>query len=977
MALFGSERTLAVAVTAKVDQYVTALKQADKATLDFTRKVEAAGTRTERAQRAGGLAASQAAKEQVRAARETERAAKQAAAAQEKAAREAKRASAEHKAAWQTVGEASAAAGAGLLVAVGGVVAAYARFDQQLSKVQAVSGATASEMRGLSAAALQAGKDTVFSASEAASAEAELAKVGLSASEIIGGSLKGALDLAAAGGLGLAESAEIAGKTMKTFGLDAKDVPSIADALAAGANKSAANVSDLSQALAQGGQVAHQTGLTMEDTVGVLAAFADNALLGSDAGTSLKTMLQRLSAPTDEAAGLMAKLGIDVYDARGNFVGITQVAGQLQKTMGNLTVEQRQQAMATIFGADAVRSASILYSLGADGLQTYVTGVKDVGAASRVATIQTNNLAGDFERLKGALETEFIGSGGAANDVLRKLAKGATDAVDAFGKLPGPVREGSVVVGLVAGAVLTLSGGLLVLLPRIAATKVALTELGVTGARTRGVMAGLGRALGAVAVAGTLDAIARTGDGAALSVDRTTSALLDLSRRNDLAALDKAFQGVSNYGEDNIRGLDDALRRLADPGLNGRLNKLSSTLTGGLISSGFEGIEDQFRAIGDSLAQMVDSGNADQAAAIFADIAKRAQTAGVSVEDLSALMPGYQDALARVANAQTQSGESAESAEDKIRGFSKSLDDLYAQTFGVAAAQDAFRGSLSAMVDQAKESKRQVKGNSEAARDLREKMRDTFRSALDVVEAFRRTGAGADKVAEKSKSVRDEFVRVALRAGISKDEVLKYAAAFDQIPAKKSTEIHLSGIDQAKAKIADLAEDIRGIPSLQAAIYRSKGAAPELRIPKPQRTRSRVVAKADGGFIPGPPSTSDSVEARLSTGEYVVRSAATSRIGVARLDYMNRTGRVPGFADGGHVTPRRFAAGGAVMPPRWVTAAAVTGGSAGGTTVIERHEHYHLDGAAVAGTARAYAAEVDRVQARRDRVATRYGAATT
>ena len=106
----------------------------------------------------------------------------------------------------------------------------------------------------------------------------------------------------------------------------------------------------LGDALRQGGLVAKQTGLSMEETVGVLSMFADSALVGSDAGTSLKTMLQRLVPQSDEAADAMARLGLDFFGAQGQFVGIAEVARQLQTSLGGLGDAQRQQALTTLFG---------------------------------------------------------------------------------------------------------------------------------------------------------------------------------------------------------------------------------------------------------------------------------------------------------------------------------------------------------------------------------------------------------------------------------------------------------------------------------------------------------------------------------------------------------------------------------------------------------------------------------------------------
>ena len=157
---------------------------------------------------------------------------------------------------------ASAATGAAMLAGFAVAAAAAAKFDKALSGVRAVSGATSAQMKQLRAAALDAGKTTSFSATEAAEAEAELARAGVSVANITGGALKGALALAASGQVDVAEAAVTAAQAMNTFGLQGKDVTHIADLLAAGANKTAADVHGLGMAMRMGGLLAHQTGGT-------------------------------------------------------------------------------------------------------------------------------------------------------------------------------------------------------------------------------------------------------------------------------------------------------------------------------------------------------------------------------------------------------------------------------------------------------------------------------------------------------------------------------------------------------------------------------------------------------------------------------------------------------------------------------------------------------------------------------------------
>src|SRR5262249_3626685 len=122
-----------------------------------------------------------------------------------------------------------AAVGTAMVTGFAIAAAAAAKFDKSLSNVRAVTGASAAQMKQLRAAALEAGKTTSFTATQAADAEAELARAGVSVADITGGALKGTLALAASGQMDLADSAVIAAQAMNTFGLKGKDVTHIAD----------------------------------------------------------------------------------------------------------------------------------------------------------------------------------------------------------------------------------------------------------------------------------------------------------------------------------------------------------------------------------------------------------------------------------------------------------------------------------------------------------------------------------------------------------------------------------------------------------------------------------------------------------------------------------------------------------------------------------------------------------------------------
>lgn len=329
----------------------------------------------------------------------------------------------------------------------------FADFDEAMSEVSANTGATGRELESLRDAALEAGKSTVYNATESANAINELAKAGMSTSDVLNGGLNGALSLAASDGMQVADAAELMSSALAQFNLQGSDAGAVADALAAGAAAAQGSASDLGYALSQAGLVANSFGISMQETVGALSLFANTGMIGSDAGTSLKSMLQRLAGPSEEAANLMRELGINAYDASGNFIGLAGLAGQLQTAMGGLSMEQRNAAMSTIFGSDAVRAANALYEAGADGVKKWTDTVSQSGVASEMAAAKTDNLKGDLKQFSRAIENALIKTGSGANDALRGIVQTATGWVDAFASMDDSTQQFVVEAGLMVGAV--------------------------------------------------------------------------------------------------------------------------------------------------------------------------------------------------------------------------------------------------------------------------------------------------------------------------------------------------------------------------------------------------------------------------------------------------------------------------------------------------------------------------------------------
>ncbi len=344
--------------------------------------------------------------------------------------------------------------GVGALSAAVGVAAvkAFADFDASMSAVQANTGASAGMMNQLRDAALDAGARTIYSASESADAINELAKAGVSVTDILNGGLDGALDLAASGQMGVADAAELTASALNEFGLKGNQASHVADLLAAGANTAQGGVSDMGEALKMVGTTASQLGMSIEDTTGAITMMASQGIVGSDAGTQLRSALIGLTSASGPAKAEMQQLGISMYDSQGNFVGLANFAGQLKDKLSALTPEQRANAMGVLFSNAAMSVGNTLYEQGAEGVNKFTKQVNQQGFAARQAAQLTDNLKGDVEQFGGAVETSLIKIGSGANGPIRSVVQSVTNLVTAFGNLPAPAQQSVVGIGLLIGA---------------------------------------------------------------------------------------------------------------------------------------------------------------------------------------------------------------------------------------------------------------------------------------------------------------------------------------------------------------------------------------------------------------------------------------------------------------------------------------------------------------------------------------------
>lgn len=303
--------------------------------------------------------------------------------------------------------------GAGLTAALASTVNIASKFEQSMNILQAATHATTEEMSAASKAAQKLGADISLpstSAADAALAMTELAKGGLSVQQAMEAA-RGTLQLAAAAGTDVGTAAAITARQLNAFGLSGDQAVKVADVLANSANSATGEITDFAIAFQQSAAVAHQFGLTVEDTAAALTVMAKAGLIGSDAGTSLRVMLTRLVPQTAKAVSEMEQLGIKFQDAQGNLVPFRQQIDNYQRALAKLTPAERQLAVQIIFGTDAQRAANIIFNGGAATFDRMRTAVTRHGGAAQLAAARSKGFAGAVNALKSAIETTQISLG--------------------------------------------------------------------------------------------------------------------------------------------------------------------------------------------------------------------------------------------------------------------------------------------------------------------------------------------------------------------------------------------------------------------------------------------------------------------------------------------------------------------------------------------------------------------------------------
>ena len=373
------------------------------------------------------------------------------------------------------VGQAVQTAGQHMMkvtTAIGGVAAASvtvaANFEQQMSKVQAISGATAEETDKLTESARQWGRDTKYSATEAGEAFEYMALAGWKTDDMLEG-IGGILNLAAASAMDLGTASDIVTDYLTAFGLSAKDAGKFADEMAYAMSHSNTTTEALGEAYKNCAATAASMGYSVEETTAVLMTMANAGVKGGEAGTALNAIMTRLATDTKGCATELAKYGVEVYDAQGNMNSLSSILTGVRGVWNNLTDEQQANLAKTIAGTNQFSALQTIMSGLSDeaiasgmSFSDYAEALQNCdGTASDMAATMQDNLLGRLTQLKSKLEDIGITVGNALLPFMEKAAAKIGELADKFAALSPQQQETILkIAGVVAaiGPLLTIVG---------------------------------------------------------------------------------------------------------------------------------------------------------------------------------------------------------------------------------------------------------------------------------------------------------------------------------------------------------------------------------------------------------------------------------------------------------------------------------------------------------------------------------------
>lgn len=339
-----------------------------------------------------------------------------------------------------------------------------ADFESAMSKVQATSGATGSDLEKLRDKALEMGEKTSKSAQESAEALNYMALAGWDTQQMMTG-LEPILRLSEAAGSDLATTSDLVTDSMSALGIEVNDLSGYLDICAQAQRSSNTSAQQMLEAYIECGGTMKNLGVSTQESATALGVLANRGLKGSEAGHRLNTILVNLTTGAGQAGKAMKELGISAYDNNGNFKGLEVVLGELNEKLKGCTNEQRDAYLAMIGGKTQLETLNKLLDGQANEWDTLSGKLGNAkGSLNEIAEISQNNLNGQLTKLKSALEGAAIAIGTALLPIIKSLVSVMQGAVDKFNNLSDTTKTIIAVVALVVASI----GPLLIIIGQMA-----------------------------------------------------------------------------------------------------------------------------------------------------------------------------------------------------------------------------------------------------------------------------------------------------------------------------------------------------------------------------------------------------------------------------------------------------------------------------------------------------------------------------
>ena len=370
-----------------------------------------------------------------------------------------------HAAQFRKVGLAATIAGGAIIAGLGMAINTTRKFEYSMANVGAVAGASAEQMKELSTFARKMGKDTIFSASEAAQGMYTLASAGFGVEKMMK-ALPSVLDLAAATQSDLASSTEIVVGALNQFDLGVEESGRVANTFAAIISKSQATMDRLGESFPYIGSLAKEAGWSLEDTAAALGMLYNAGIPASMAGTALRRSLSNLLNPTKKVHDALGELNLKIEDVNPTTHKFTEILTTLNKA--GIKLPQTME----IFGDRAGPQMARLLREGSESINDLTKSITGTNKAAEMAEMQLHTLQGQMKLLKSAVEEVQLALGEVLIPVLLPMIQKLRDAALAMGdwaRAHPKLFEKLIKLVAILGAIMVVGGPLLMITPTLMA----------------------------------------------------------------------------------------------------------------------------------------------------------------------------------------------------------------------------------------------------------------------------------------------------------------------------------------------------------------------------------------------------------------------------------------------------------------------------------------------------------------------------